>query len=144
MSRMKLKMLVGGLAVTAAVVVLAVSGVREGWVYYLSVDQFVSGEQYQVQRVRLHGVVATDGFEVRPAQLRASFDLGGEATHVPVVYQGVIPDSFQPEREVVVEGRLDANGVFQADTLMTKCASKYESGEGDAPHADPRELEQAG
>ena len=42
----------------------------------------------------------------------------------------------------VVEGTRDAKGVFCADTLMTKCASKYESG-GEAPHADPHLKNQA-
>ena len=28
---------------------------------------------------------------------------------------------------VVVEGRLDTNGVFQATTLLAKCASRYEN-----------------
>ena len=30
-----------------------------------------------------------------------------------------------------------SDGVFHADTLLTKCASKYESADGEAPHADP-------
>ncbi|MHC5022498.1 MAG: cytochrome c maturation protein CcmE [Planctomycetota bacterium] len=144
MSTMKLKLLVGGMALAAAVVVLAVAGVREGWVYYLSVDQFVDGEQYRTQRVRLHGVVAATDFQSSPGQLRASFSLDGESAAVPVVYRGVIPDSFQPDREVVVEGRLDEVGVFQADTLMTKCASKYETEDGEAPHGDPLATEPAG
>jgi cytochrome c-type biogenesis protein CcmE len=29
-----------------------------------------------------------------------------------------------------VEGRLDANGVFQATTLLAKCASRYENAPG--------------
>ena len=35
-------------------------------------------------------------------------------------------DQFATGREVVVEGKYDSAGVFQADLLMTKCASKYE------------------
>jgi cytochrome c-type biogenesis protein CcmE len=38
---------------------------------------------------------------------------------------------FGPGKNVVVEGRRDPAGVFQADVLMTKCASKYEPG---SPH----------
>ena len=53
----------------------------------------------------------------------------------------VVPDTFQADREVVVEGTLDESGVFRADTLLTKCASKYESDGGQAPHADPRDAE---
>ena len=45
---------------------------------------------------------------------------------LPVRYEGVVPDNFTEEREVVVEGRLAPAGVFQADTLMTRCESKYQ------------------
>jgi cytochrome c-type biogenesis protein CcmE len=48
------------------------------------------------------------------------------ASSVPVVYTGSIPDLFAPGREVGLEGAL-RNGVFHgaADTLVTKCPSKY-------------------
>ena len=40
---------------------------------------------------------------------------------------------FQAGAEVIVEGQQDAAGVFQADTLLTKCASKYEEMPKDHP-----------
>jgi cytochrome c-type biogenesis protein CcmE len=46
-----------------------------------------------------------------------------------VVYQGVTPDMFQDGGEVVVEGALDEQGVFHANTLLTSCPSKYEAEE---------------
>ncbi len=141
MSHVRTKMLVAGAAITVAVALLAVAGVREGWVYYLPVDDFVSNADYQTKRVRLHGEVSSENLEVDAGLLLANFDLLGEQARVRVSYSGVIPDMFQADREVVVEGQLDDGGVFLADTLMTKCASKYESGDGEAPHADPREGE---
>ena len=35
--------------------------------------------------------------------------------------------TFTDGVDVVVEGRLDANGTFQATTLLAKCASRYEN-----------------
>ena len=117
---------------------LALAGVRDGWVYYLPVDTFAADESYHAQRVRLHGRVAEAGLDARPALLLARFDLLGETRQVRVEYHGVIPDMFRAGRDVVVEGRLDGEGLFRADTLLTKCASKYETADGEAPHADPR------
>lgn len=59
---------------------------------------------------------------------------GGDS--VPVEYLGVIPDPFREGREVIVTGRLDANGVFMAqkDSLITKCPSKFEEEYGDDPN----------
>ncbi|MCA2992837.1 cytochrome c maturation protein CcmE, partial [Gemmatimonas sp.] len=48
----------------------------------------------------------------------------------PVHYRGVAPDTFTDGVDIVVEGRLDANGVFQATTLLAKCASRYENAPG--------------
>ena len=47
-----------------------------------------------------------------------------------VEYVGTLPDTFVPDRsdvEVVVKGRLDQDGVFHANTLLTKCGSRYEA-----------------
>lgn len=143
MSHTRVKLIVAGLAIATAVALLAMSGVKEGWVYYLPVDEFVADAAYHGQRVRLHGRVAAEGLEVNGTQLLARFDLAGGETKQRVEYTGVIPDNFAADRDVVVEGRLDESGVFRADVLMTKCASKYESGGGEAPHSDPRDSETA-
>jgi cytochrome c-type biogenesis protein CcmE len=51
---------------------------------------------------------------------------GPNASAVPVVYTGSVPDLFRSGRDIVVNGHL-RNGVFVADpgTLITKCPSKY-------------------
>lgn len=129
MTHAKLKLLCAGLVLMAAVGYLAVAGVKKGWVYYLEVDQLTSDAAYRSQRVRLMGRVADEGVQIRPARLTARFDLRGAEKRVPVDYRGVVPDNFEPGRDVVVEGKLGDDGVFHADVLMTKCASKYESAE---------------
>ena len=45
----------------------------------------------------------------------------------PVRYRGIIPDTFTDSVDVVVEGRLHRDGVFQATVLTAKCASRYEN-----------------
>ena len=133
MTPIRLKLLIAGTVLTGAFGYLAFAGMQKGWVYYVSVDQFTRDAQYHDQRVRLHGKVATDRFDAAKSLMTAKFQLvGADGTELPVVYRGVIPDLFESGRDVVVEGRRDAAGVFQADVLMTKCASKYEA---DSPHA---------
>ena len=44
-----------------------------------------------------------------------------------VVYRGIAPDTFTDGVDVVVEGRLGADGTFRATTLLAKCASRYEN-----------------
>ena len=51
----------------------------------------------------------------------------GEKTEIPVSYSKTVPDNFTDGIEVVVAGRLDPSGNFQADKLMTRCESKYKA-----------------
>lgn len=126
-SRIKLTLAVTGILV--AVGYLAAAGLKEGWVYYLEVDDFLTKSAYHDDRVRLCGRVAETGVEVDRTSLVARFDLRGKTQHIAVDYRGVVPDRFEPGADVVIEGRLGAGGVFEADVMMTKCASKYQAEE---------------
>ena len=50
---------------------------------------------------------------------------------IPVSYTGTIPDPFRGGREIVLSGTLE-NRVFvgERDTLVTKCPSKFTTGDG--------------
>ena len=138
MNHVRLKLIVGVAAIALAVALLSTAWIREGLVYFLPVDEFLVDGGHQQKRVRLHGTVGQENFEADPAGLLARFDLVGKERRLRVEYRGVVPEMFKAGREVVVEGRLDEAAVFRADTLLTKCASKYETADGQAPHRDPR------
>lgn len=65
-------------------------------------------------------------------------DREGGSEELRVVYSGVVPDPFREGREVIVTGKLDDDGVFQAekDSLITKCPSKF----ADEAAADPEHV----
>lgn len=125
MSSTKTKMLIGGTILVAAVAWLGISGVRAGSVYYIDVDKFVTDASSRSGQVRLCGKVAEKDLVIAPAGLAATFRLEGDSHSLPVAYRGVLPDLFKAGCDVVVAGRLDDKGVFQADRILTKCASKY-------------------
>ena len=58
--------------------------------------------------------------------LNLAFDIVEGDRRLPVLYHGVMPDTFQQSESVVVEGTLSTNGVFDARTLLVKCPSRYE------------------
>lgn len=140
MSPQRKKILIGGLLLSTALGYLAYAGVRSGTVYCVEVDQFISDTHYHTVRVKISGTVSPEKLSVQRGQLLAKFVLQGKERSLPVVYKGMIPDMFKPNHEVIVEGKLDADGVFQADSMLTKCASKYEA---DGTHPSPHsEMEQ--
>jgi cytochrome c-type biogenesis protein CcmE len=134
MNRTATKFITAGIVLVAAVSYLAYAGMKEGWVsYHLQVDEYLASiDVHRNQRVRLVGLVAEEGLVSQPGRLSARFTMTGATGSVNVSYKGVIPDLFKAGVEVVVEGRsADASGVFQADLLMTKCASKYDAAGGE-------------
>lgn len=135
MKAMPKKIVVAAVLILAAVAYLASAGVSKGWAYYLTVDQFSVEARYHDQRVKLCGTVAADGFDVHRGLLTAHFRVAGQSHSFPVVYHGAIPDMFRQGAEVVVEGKLNDAGIFVADNLLTKCASKYDA-KGEPPNAN--------
>ncbi|NJB67402.1 cytochrome c-type biogenesis protein CcmE [Desulfobaculum xiamenense] len=119
-----LLLLLGGLGY------LLFSGLSQNSVYFLNVSEALAMPADELSNIRLFGTVADSGIEGGPGQMGVSFHLldknGGER-FIPVRYTGVVPDTFKPGVEVIVEGGLEpASGVFGARTLMTKCPSKYQ------------------
>ena len=122
------KLLVGIAVIGGGLGYFVVQAMQSPWSYYYSVDDFsTTGPAVQGHSFRLAGRVKP-GTVVRDLEhLTLRFTLAGAKAELPVQYQGATPDNFVEDREVVVEGRLTATGVFQADTLMTRCESKYQA-----------------
>ncbi len=127
MKKKNLKFLIGGLAVAAVVVYLAVSGAREGMLYYLTVSEF-NGKVSTLgdQGVRVSGKVVKGTIKKDSINLDIDFVITDGKEQLPVSYHGIIPDIFGDGIEVVVEGKYLSGGSFQATSLLTKCPSKFE------------------
>ena len=44
---------------------------------------------------------------------------------MPVTYTGILPDLFREGQGVIAEGKLGADGTFQAETILAKHDEKY-------------------
>ena len=124
------KFLLGGAVVLGAAGVLMAGSIKDTGVYFLvpsELEAKVAADPSLVGVGMKIGAQVVPGTVVRDSSNRqVSFQMtDGKATY-PVVYRGIIPDTFSDSVEVVVEGRLDASGTFQATTLLAKCASRYE------------------
>jgi len=109
---------------------LLYSGLGENTSYFLNVSEALAMQPKDLSKARLFGTVAEEGVS-RPADaMGVSFllmdkDQGGKTIRVD--FRGAVPDTFKPGVEVIVEGGVNpASGAFAANTLMTKCPSKYQ------------------
>ncbi len=130
MKKKSLKFLISGIAVAIVVSYLAISGSREGVVYYLTVSEFnMKAASLVNQGVRVSGKVVKDTIKKDSINLDMNFVITDGKSKLPVFYHGVVPDIFGANIEVVVEGKYIPQGYFKANSLLTKCPSKFE-GEG--------------
>jgi len=105
---------------------LVYAGIRDTMVYYLTVSELVQqGLQSSNGGVRVGGKILEGSIIWDPKDLRLRFIMGDKKTKLPVVYQGVVPDSFKQGRKVVIEG-IYADGLFTASQIMPTCPSRYE------------------
>ncbi|MFQ5742923.1 MAG: cytochrome c maturation protein CcmE [Acidobacteriota bacterium] len=114
--------------VLVAVIYVIITGMQDTMVYYYTVSE-VRGQEAALtgEPLRVAGKVVVGSIERSTGNLVHSFMIEEGGQQLPVVYRGIAPDTFQDQAEAVVEGRLDAAGVFQATFLMAKCPSKYEA-----------------
>jgi cytochrome c-type biogenesis protein CcmE len=123
----KKKYLIGGLILVAALIFLGYLGFMGGLTYYYEVDELLdTATSISGQTVRVSGNVADDvvrdGLEMRFTILNMS----GREASLPVVYSGAVPDTFKIGNQVVVEGQyITTSGIFEAETIIVKCGSKY-------------------
>ncbi|MBN1766326.1 MAG: cytochrome c maturation protein CcmE [Sedimentisphaerales bacterium] len=128
MSKPLVKFVIGFIVIGGALVYLVINAMQSSWAYDISVDDFVAkSSETQTHSSRVGGVVGIGTISRNLEQMQLNFKLEGQDVSLPVSYQGTVPDNFGEEKEVLVEGRLDTNGVFQADRIITKCESKYKA-----------------
>ncbi len=124
----KKKFLIGGIILLFAIGYLSYTGFVSSATYYYKVGEFLDqSASLGTATIRVDGDVA-EGSVVQQAGL-LRFNIVGDGKSLPVVYQGAVPDTFKEGNEVVVEGRLNSSGVFEAKSILTKCASKYVPGQ---------------
>lgn len=106
---------------------LIYTGVRDTMTYYLTVSEVLAKPMESPEEVvRVGGIVSAGSVKWDQKDLRLYFIMADEKASLNIDYRGVVPDSFKPGNEVVIEGIYRGEGKFVATTIMPKCASKYE------------------
>lgn len=106
---------------------LCYAGFSESGVYFLNVSEAKAADPGSLNKARLFGVVAQGSVQKNLDILKFDLeDKDNSSLLIPIAYSGAIPDTFKDGSEVIVEGRMLADGNFSAKTLMTKCPSKYQ------------------
>jgi cytochrome c-type biogenesis protein CcmE len=126
--RVRWSFVVAGVAIAGAVLYLVLANTGATAEYYMTITQLRACSSCSARTVRVAGVVVAGSIARDSSNQVVRFQISdSKATAMPVIYSGVVPDIFQSGAQVVVEGKLGSNGIFQAQTLLTKCPSRFQA-----------------
>jgi cytochrome c-type biogenesis protein CcmE len=128
------RFIIGGLIILAALSYIIYGGMQQAIVYFVTPSELKAKENPSADKfLRMGGMVVTGSLQKDVKNLTYRFDLTDGSTSFPVFFRGVPPDLFTEGKGAVVEGRIGADGVFQATTIMAKHAEEY------SPHVDGKD-----
>jgi cytochrome c-type biogenesis protein CcmE len=119
----RIAFILAGLTGLAVAAYLVASAFRNNLVFFFSPTQ-VAAKEAPVNRTFRIGGLVQDGTLQRDG-LTAHFIVTDTAASIPVVYNGILPDLFKEGRGCVAQGKLGADGVFQAEQVLAKHDENY-------------------
>lgn len=130
------KLIVVGVVLLAAFGYFGFTAFQAATSFYLTVDELVAQGPAAGESVKVKGALVEDSFHRASTENTvATFRLHENGAQIDATYDGVLPDLFfNPHSEIVLEGTYEPGGVFMVDRVFVKCASKYQSLEGEAPY----------
>ncbi len=116
----------------AAIAALVLTGMQDNAIYSKPVDQLLAAKgKFLGRPVRAEGILTHGSLVKRDQPCEYRFTIAKNGAELPVRFaQCVVPDTFRdvPDLDVgvTVEGELQADGSFEATSVLAKCPSKYE------------------
>jgi len=133
MSKKAIRAVASVAVLLGALSMLLYATVSDGAQFYKHVDEvMVSPAQWYGKNMQLHGFVVDKSIEMRPNSMDYRFKMRTGDHQVVATYTGIVPDTFKDGAEVVLTGKLTAEG-FHATNMTAKCPSKYEAAGPTAP-----------
>ena len=121
----RIAMVAGGLAALAAAAALILTAFQQNLVFFFTPSQVAANEAPQGRTFRIGGLVEKGSVKRQPDGVTVRFIVTDTAKSIPVMYRGVLPDLFREGKGVVAQGRIGADGMFQASEVLAKHDENY-------------------
>jgi len=113
-----------GFVLLASAVAMISFALEDTIVFFYGPSEVVEKNIPPGTRFRLGGLVK-EGSVKRGESKTISFAVTDLNKSLPVIYTGILPDLFREGQGVVTEGKLNAQGVFVADSVLAKHDENY-------------------
>ncbi|MBG0803688.1 cytochrome c maturation protein CcmE [Methylocystis sp. H4A] len=119
----RLTLIAGAMAILALAAGLMLFALRDNIVFFytpseLAKKQTASGARLRIGGLVKEGTVVKNGQDVR-------FTVTDKTSDLTVSYTGLLPDLFREGQGVVVDGVLQPDGAFRADSVLAKHDERY-------------------
>lgn len=128
-----------GLVLITIAVTLVLNSFRSNLVFFFSPTQVANGEAPKTGNFRIGGLVENGSLQRMPNGTQVAFRVTDTAKTISVIYTGILPDLFKEGKGVVAQGKLGADGVFEADQVLAKHDENYMPPEAAAALAKAKE-----
>ena len=120
--------------IVGSLVWLATAGIKGSQTYYKTITELrqMGGDAHS-RHIRVGGDIQSNSI-VHDGQV-TRFNLVQDKQILAVAYEGrdPLPDTFRDGAQALAGGQLGPDGIFHAQEVQAKCASKYAPAPGQAP-----------
>ncbi len=119
----RLTLIIGALAALGLAAGLILFALRDNIVFFYTPSELAQKQPAPGARLRIGGLVK-EGSVVKNGR-DISFTVTDRTKDLDVAYTGLLPDLFREGQGVVVDGQLQQNGAFKADSVLAKHDERY-------------------
>ena len=123
--RRRLIALLAALLALGTATALVLAAFNDNLVFFYSPSDLAEKAVAPERRIRIGGLVETNSLVKQADGHAVAFRVTDGKTELRVVYDGILPDLFREGQGVVAEGKLRADGVFTASSVLAKHDEKY-------------------
>ena len=114
-----------GLGLLGVATAMVLAAFNDNLVFFYSPSDLAAKAIGPERRVRIGGLVENQSLKREAGGRSVDFRVTDGKTDIMVVYEGALPDLFREGQGVVAEGRVRADGVFVATSVLAKHDEKY-------------------
>ncbi len=121
----KLAIIASGVVALGVASILVLNAFQSNLVFFFSPSQVIAKEAPIGKSFRIGGLVEEGSVEREDHSTTVRFAVTDTIQAIPVVYKGILPDLFREGKGIVAQGKISANGIFEADEVLAKHDENY-------------------
>jgi cytochrome c-type biogenesis protein CcmE len=121
----RIGLVVAGLVVVGVATGFVLNALDNNLSYFFSPTEVLAGAAPKDRVFRIGGLVEKGSLQRSDKDLSVHFTVTDGPQKLVVRYSGILPDLFQEGQGVIVQGRMNSDGVFVADEVLAKHDENY-------------------